>query len=298
MNEMDQVVLHFDATGIFYMNISLGFIMFGVALNLTPKDFMLVFSQPKAAILGFLSQFVVLPALTFLLVLAFKPQPSLALGMMLVAACPGGNISNFMTSLARGNAALSVCMTAVASLVAVFMTPFNISLWGGMYEPTAEILKSVHLSFWEMAKIVAMILVVPMILGMLTRRYRPKIADRLHPIFHYGSMLIFGAIVVLAFTANFDYFLEYVKYVILIVFLHNAIALLSGFSLAKIFGLPGPDQKTLTIETGIQNSGLGLGLIFAFFDGLGGMAIVAGWWGIWHIISGLSMAYFFKKREL
>ncbi|MEQ9231731.1 MAG: bile acid:sodium symporter, partial [Cyclobacteriaceae bacterium] len=192
MNEIDQVVLHFDATGIFYMNISLGFIMFGVALQLTPKDFLLVFSQPKAALLGFISQFLVLPFLTFLLVLIFQPRASLALGMMLVAACPGGNISNFMTTLAKGNAALSVCMTAIASLMAVFMTPFNVSFWGGMYEPTAEILKSVHLSFWEMAKIVAMILVVPMILGMLVRRYRPRIADRIHPITHYGSMLIFG----------------------------------------------------------------------------------------------------------
>lgn len=298
MNEIDQVVLHFDATGIFYMNISLGFIMFGVALQLTPKDFLLVFSQPKSALLGFISQFLVLPFLTFLLVLVFQPRASLALGMMLVAACPGGNISNFMTTLARGNAALSVCMTAIASLVAVFMTPFNVSFWGGMYEPTAEILKSVHLSFWEMAKIVAMILVVPMIIGMLVRRYRPKLADRIHPITHYGSMLIFGAIVVLAFTANFELFLEYVQYVILIVLLHNAIAILSGFGLARVFRLPGPDQKTLAIETGIQNSGLGLGLIFAFFDGLGGMAIVAGWWGIWHIISGLSLAYFFKRREL
>ncbi len=298
MNEIDQVVLHFDATGIFYMNISLGFIMFGVALQLTPKDFLLVFSQPKSALLGFISQFLVLPFLTFLLVLVFQPRASLALGMMLVAACPGGNISNFMTTLAKGNAALSVCMTAVASLVAVFMTPFNVSFWGGMYEPTAEILKSVHLSFWEMAKIVAMILVVPMILGMLVRRYRPRIADRIHPITHYGSMLIFGAIVVLAFTANFELFLEYVQYVILIVLLHNGLAILSGYGLARVFRLPGPDQKTLAIETGIQNSGLGLGLIFAFFDGLGGMAIVAGWWGIWHIISGLSLAYFFKRREL
>ncbi len=298
MNEIDQVVLHFDATGIFYMNISLGFIMFGVALQLTPKDFLLVFSQPKSALLGFISQFLVLPFLTFLLVLIFQPRASLALGMMLVAACPGGNISNFMTTLAKGNAALSVCMTAIASLMAVFMTPFNVSFWGGMYEPTAEILKSVHLSFWEMAKIVAMILVVPMILGMLVRRYRPRIADKIHPITHYGSMLIFGAIVVLAFTANFELFLEYVQYVILIVLLHNALAILSGYGLARVFRLPGPDQKTLAIETGIQNSGLGLGLIFAFFDGLGGMAIVAGWWGIWHIISGLSLAYFFKRREL
>ena len=101
-----------------------------------------------------------------------------------------------------------------------------------------------------------------------------------------------------AFGANTDLFLKYIHLIILIVLAHNALGILTGFSLARLFKLPGEDQKTLAIETGIQNSGLGLGLIFAFFDGMGGMAIVAGWWGIWHIVSGLSTAYFFKNRSL
>ncbi|MCP4459591.1 MAG: bile acid:sodium symporter family protein [Cytophagales bacterium] len=298
MNELDQVTLHFNDQNIFYMNLSLGFIMFGVALRLSLKDFKLVFSHPKSVLVGFVSQFLALPFLTFLLVLVFRPIPSVALGMMLVAACPGGNISNFMTSLANGNVALSVCMTAIASVCAVFMTPLNISFWGGMYEPTAGIIEAVSLDFWKMVKIVAMILLVPMIIGMLVREYRPKVADSLHPITHYGSILIFGAIIVLAFKANFDLFIEYVHLIVFIVLVHNAAGILSGFGLARIFKLSPADQKTLAIETGIQNSGLGLGLIFVFFDGLGGMAIVAGWWGIWHIISGMSIAYFFKNKNL
>jgi BASS family bile acid:Na+ symporter len=298
MNELDQVTLNFSTQNLFYMNLSLGFIMFGVALRLTLKDFLMVFTYPKSVVTGFVSQFLALPFLTFLLVLIFRPIPSVALGMMLVAACPGGNISNFMTSLANGNAALSVTMTAIASVLAVFMTPLNISFWGGMYEPTASILESVSLNFWDMVKIVAMILIVPMILGMLVRQYKPRIADGLHPITHYGSILIFGAIILLAFKANFHLFIDYVHLIVLIVLVHNVTGILAGFGLARLFKLPGPDQKTLAIETGIQNSGLGLGLIFTFFDGLGGMAIVAGWWGIWHIISGLSLAYFFKNRSL
>ena len=297
MNELDQATLTLNDQSIFYLNLSLGFIMFGVALRLTPKDFLRVFSQLKSVIVGFISQFVALPFLTFLLVLVFQPIPSVALGMMLVAACPGGNISNFMTSLAKGNAALSVSMTAVASVCAVFMTPLNVSFWGGLYEPTTSILASVSLDFWEMVRIVAMILIVPMIIGMLVRHYKPQTADRLHLFTHYGSILIFGAIVVLAFKANFDLFIEYVHLIVLIVLVHNAVGILSGFGLARIFKLPFADQKTLAIETGIQNSGLGLGLIFAFFDGLGGMAIVAGWWGIWHIISGLSLSYYFKGKS-
>ena len=149
-----------------------------------------------------------------------------------------------------------------------------------------------------MLKIVGMILLIPLTIGMLLREFKPKIADVLLPITHYGSILIFGGIVVFAFGANTDLFVKYIHLIIFIVLAHNAVGILTGYSLARLFKLPGADQKTLAIETGIQNSGLGLGLIFAFFDGMGGMALVAGWWGIWHIISGLSISYFFKNKSL
>jgi BASS family bile acid:Na+ symporter len=296
--DLDNAVLKMNDDNILFMNISLGFIMLGVALKLRVKDFVLVFSAPKSVLIGFLSQFVALPFLTFLLVLILNPMPSVAMGMMIVAACPGGNISNFMTALANGNTALSVCMTAIASVMAVFMTPFNISFWGGMYAPTSEILSDVSLDFFAMLKIVGMILLIPLTIGMLLREFKPKIADVLLPITHYGSILIFGGIVVFAFGANTDLFVKYIHLIIFIVLAHNAVGILTGYSLARLFKLPGADQKTLAIETGIQNSGLGLGLIFAFFDGMGGMALVAGWWGIWHIISGLSISYFFKNKSL
>ena len=297
-SDLDNAVLKMNEDNILFINISLGFIMLGVALKLRVKDFILVFSAPKSVIIGFLSQFVALPFLTYLLVLILNPMPSVAMGMMIVAACPGGNISNFITALANGNTALSVCMTAIASISAVFMTPINISFWGGLYAPTYVILNEVSLDFFEMLKIVGMILLIPLIIGMLLRAFKPKIADILLPVTHYGSIFIFGGIVVFAFGANTDLFVKYIHLIIFIVLAHNTIGIFTGYSLARLFKLPGPDQKTLAIETGIQNSVLGLGLIFAFFDGMGGMAIVAGWWGIWHIISGLSIAYFFKNKKL
>lgn len=296
--ELDKAVLKFDDKNIFIMNLSLGFIMFGVALQLKIDDFKRVFSAPKSVLIGFVSQFIALPFLTFLVVWVFKPMPSVAMGMMIVAACPGGNISNFMTSLANGNTALSVCMTAIASVFAVIMTPLNISIYGGLYPPTASILNEVSLEFLAMLKIVGMILLIPLILGMMVRYYKPNIADILHKFTHYGSMIIFGLIIVFAFFANMNLFLKYIHLVIFVVFAHNAIGIFTGFGLARLFKLPSKDQKTLAIETGIQNSGLGLGLIFSFFDGMGGMVIVAGWWGIWHIVSGLSLAYFFRNRTL
>ena len=296
--DLDKAVLKFDDENIFIMNLSLGFIMFGVALQLKIDDFKRVFSAPKSVFIGFFSQFIALPFLTFLVVWIFKPMPSVAMGMIIVAACPGGNISNFMTSLANGNTALSVWMTAIASVFAVIMTPLNISLYGGLYPPTAGILNEVSLDFMEMLKIVGMILLIPLILGMTVRYYKPNIADLLHKFTHYGSMIIFGLIIVFAFVANMNLFLTYIHLVIFVVFAHNAMGIFTGYGLARLFKLPSKDQKTLAIETGIQNSGLGLGLIFSFFDGMGGMVIVAGWWGIWHIVSGLSLAYFFRNRTL
>jgi len=296
--ELDNAHLKFDNKNIFIMNLSLGFIMFGVALQLKIDDFKRVLSAPKSVLIGFVSQFIALPFLTFLIVWIFKPMPSVAMGMMIVAACPGGNISNFMTSLANGNTALSVCMTAIASVCAVFMTPLNISFYGGFYPPTAAILEDVNVDFFDMLEILGMILLIPLVMGMTVRYYKPKVADLLNKFTHYGSMIIFGLIIVFAFITNMDLFLKYIHLVIVVVFAHNAIGIFTGFGLARLFKLPSKDQKTLAIETGIQNSGLGLALIFSSFFGMGGMVIVAGWWGIWHIISGLSLAYFFRNRYL
>lgn len=296
METIDQVTLNFSEQNIFYLNISLAFIMFGVAINLRVEDFLRVLRSPKSAIAGMLSQFLLLPALTFLLVWLLEPRPSMALGMMLVAACPGGNISNFMSAMAKGNAALSVSLTAISSLLAVIMTPLNLTFWASLYEPTAAIMTEVSLDFWSLLKTITLLLIVPLIVGMLVRRARPNIADRLHPILHYGSIAIFAVIVFLAFSANFNLFITYINQVILLVLIHNAVALACGYQVGSLFKLEDRDRRSLAIETGIQNSGLGLLLIFSFFDGLGGMAIIAAWWGIWHIISGLSIAYFWSRK--
>ena len=132
MQALDDVQIHFDAHGLMIMNIALAVVMFGVALGITLDDFKNLFRQPKLVILGVLSQFVLLPLITYIFVIIIKPQPSIALGMMMVAACPGGNISNFMTHLAKGNTALSVSLTAFATFLAMFMTPFNFQLYGNL----------------------------------------------------------------------------------------------------------------------------------------------------------------------
>ena len=294
--ELDQVIINFDSTGLWVLNIALAVVMFGVALGIRVDDFKQLFKTPKLLLVGILSQFILLPLFTFILIIIVKPQPSIALGMIMVAACPGGNISNFMTHLAKGNTALSVSLTAFATFIAIFMTPFNFQLYGSLYEPTAQILKDVELNPFELIKLVLLILGIPLVLGMIFRYKNELLADKLSKVLKPFSILIFASIVVIAFSNNIDVFNNYIEYVLLLGICHNILAIFLGFMVAKLFKLSFFNQKTLAIETGIQNSGLGLLLIFTFFNGLGGMAILAAFWGIWHILSGLTLAFYWSSK--
>ena len=296
MQELDDVKINFDSEGLWVLNVALAVVMFGVALGITIDDFRNLFKRPKLVLLGVLSQFILLPFITFLVILLIKPQPSIALGMMMVAACPGGNISNFMTHLAKGNTALSVTLTAFATFLAIFMTPLNFQVYGNLYQPTAEILKTVSLDPLQLFKVVGLILGIPLILGMSLRKKNEKLALEMSKILKPVSIIVFVAIVIIAFSNNLDIFSDYVHQVLAVAIGHNLLAILLGFMIAKFFKLSFRDQKTLAIETGIQNSGLGLLLIFTFFNGLGGMAILAAFWGIWHIISGLTLATIWSRK--
>ena len=296
MELLDEVKINFDSQGLWVLNIALAVVMFGVALGITVRDFKQLFASPKVVLAGIVSQFVLLPLVTFLVVMLLKPQPSIALGMFMVAACPGGNISNFMTHLARGNTALSVSLTAFSTALALIMTPFNFELYGNLYAPTATILKTVSIEPIELFKLVTIILGIPLVLGMLVRYRFESFALKMSRILKPISILVFILIVILAFLKNTDVFKNYAHHVIWIGILHNFIALSLGYLVAKGFRLSKPEIKTITLETGIQNSGLGLLLIFAFFNGLGGMAILAAFWGIWHIISGLGLAIWWSRK--
>ena len=296
MNELDSVKLNFSNDSLWVLNVILAIIMFGIALDLKVDDFKRLKETPKASLVGLLSQFVLLPAFTCALVWTIDPHPSLALGMMLVAACPGGNISNFLAHMAKGNTALSVSLTAAGTVLAIFTTPLNFSLWASLYPPTSGLLKEVSLDAWNMIETIITLAGIPLALGMLTAHYFPAMASRLAKGVKPFSIIVFLAFVVMAFSNNFDHFMAHIHRVVILVLIHNAIALLIGFWTSRLAGLPFRDQKTIAIETGIQNSGLGLLLIFRFFDGMGGMALVAAWWGIWHIVSGLALSWYWARK--
>jgi BASS family bile acid:Na+ symporter len=296
MTDIDLVRLNFDPQTLLLLNVVLGFVMFGVALELKASDFATALRTPRALAIGLLGHHLVFPAFTFLLVLLLQPRPSIALGMILVSSCPAGNISNFLTHFARGNTALSVSISTLSTLAAIVMTPLNIAFWGGLYAPAQPILRQVAVNPLEMLLHVFMLLGVPLALGLLVTRHWPRLAARAQQPMKLFSLLFFLAFVLAALAANWRHFVLYVGLVVGLVFVHNASALATGYGLAWATRLPEPDRRAVAIECGIQNSGLGLILIFNFFDGLGGMAVVTAWWGIWHIVAGLTLATWWSRR--
>ncbi|MES0867874.1 bile acid:sodium symporter family protein [Pseudovibrio sp. SCP19] len=298
MSDIDLVVLNFNSGSLTLLNGILAIVMFSIAIDLCPADFKRLTLAPKPVVIGLCSQFLVLPSLTFLLVLLVQPRPSIALGLILVAACPGGNISNFITHRAGGNAALSVSMTAFATVGAIVATPFNIAFWGSLYGPTRAILQETHIDKLSVAITVCFMLVLPLFLGILLNRVKPRLAAKIRQPLRLASMGIFIGFIFIALVANWNFFLAYVGAVAALVIFHNGLALAAGYTLATIAGVSAYDRRAITIETGIQNSGLGLVLIFSFFGGLGGMSVVAAAWGIWHAISGLALASFMARKAV
>ena len=305
---LDAIKVNMNETGMNIINIVLAFVMFGVALGIKPRTFIDIIRKPQSVILGIICQLILLPALTFLLTITFKNwiSPMIALGMLLVASCPGGNISNFITSLSRGNTELSVSLTAFNTAACIFTTPLNFSFWGKMYLNFAEkrmLLPELEIPFWEIFKTIVILLGIPLLLGILCSQYLPKVAQKLKKPMQYLSVAFFIIMVVLTFGNNIDAFMKCIRYIFLIVLVHNLLALGIGFGTGTLFKVPYKDRRTITIETGIQNSGLGLVLLFntAIFDPVmwannGGMVVITAWWGVWHIISGLTLAYAWRIR--
>ena len=286
LSVLDSIRLNFSPGGLTIMNITLAIIMFGIALDLKLEQFKKVVYRPKSLIVGIISQFVLLPGITFLLVKLINPTPAIALGMILVAACPGGNISNFMSHMAKANTALSISLTAFATMGALLLTPLNFALWGGLYVKSSPLLRDLSIDPWQMFQTVFILLGIPLILGIYFSKKFPKITKKIVKPFRIFGIVAFLGFIAAAFSSNIEYFIKYIPPIFVIVLIHNIVALTTGFTFASFWKLPRVDRRSITIETGIQNSGLGLILIFnpKIFPPeleLGGMAFIAAWWGIW-----------------
>lgn len=301
MDQLDQVKLNFNQESVNMMNLAIAFIMFGVALSIRPEHFRSVFTNPKPVLLGIISQYIILPALTYLLVLIIRPSTPVAMGMILVSACPGGNVSNLISSLSKSNITLSVSLTTLTTVLSMVMTPLNFAFWGSLYANHSPLLVPISIEPVEMFRTVFLILGIPVVLGMFVGMKYPRFSKKMDKTIQMASVIFFIGFIVAALAGNFHIFLDYIHLIFLLVLLHNGFAFLGGYALPKFFKVNERECRTISIETGIQNSGLGLALIFnpRIFPPelqLGGMAMVAAWWGIWHIVAGLILAFYWRRR--
>lgn len=313
---LDSLHVNLTQGGMLLVNFILAFVMFGVALGIKAHTFKAVFKKPTSVIIGMIAQWIALPALTCLLAIVLNPiiTPMVAIGMILVSSCPGGNMSNFLSAHSKGNIELSVSMTAVTTLFASIITPLNFWFWGSHYVRFAEIKKNIpelEIPFGDMLSQIILILGFPIILGMLVAHYFPNFAKKLRKPTSALSIVLFIGMVIVSISqvlSGFEQRWEVYSGILvclLVVIIHNAMALSTGYYIGKAANVSVRDRRSLTIETGIQNSGLGLALLLnpAIFPPEqwkenAGMIIVTALWGIWHVVSGLTTATIFRRSPL
>lgn len=295
-DNVDAIKIAFDANSQTVLRIVIAAILFGIALDTRAEDFREAARRPKVIALGVGIQFVLLPAITYLLTLALHVRGSVALGMILVATCPPGNVSNIVTHQSRGDVALSVSMTAVSNLLAIVLMPLNFAFWGSLHPTGHQLMQTLQLKPSEMLIEVGLVIGIPFAIGLTLRQVFPGLAQRAGKLISPVAFLALGALILVALLNNWRLFVDYIGIVVLAVFLHDALALGLGWSIGRATRLPDRSVRAMTFEVGIRNAGLGLLLVFTSFQGLGGMALVAAWWGIWDIIAALTVARIWRRR--
>ncbi len=277
---VDDLRLHFNPAQMAVLNLAMAFLMFSVALDVRPSDFRKVVQFPKSVAVGLVVQYLLFPVFTLGIIFLFQPPVSMAMGMVLVSMCPSGNMTNFLVHFARANVALSVTLNAIIILSATVVTPAGFLFWSQFIPESEALRKSFEISFVDMALIIVELIVAPLLFGMWLNARFSTFVERIRPWVQKVALVLFFSILVLALLGNFDNLVSYL-----------------GFAFVIVAGLPELDCRTLAFESGVHNTALGLLLIFRFFDGLGGMALIAAWWGIWDLVTGMGLAYFWQRRS-
>lgn len=282
--------IHYDASQQWVLSLTLALMVLGLALDVRPRDFLNVAKTPKAPMIGLFAQFLLLPAFTCLLTLILDLPSGIELGMILVAACPGGALSNFITHLSGGNTALSISITAISSAVAVVLLPVNFVFWASLNPVANQLLLDINVSAADILASLILVLALPLILGFLIQYYAPKVAQALHGVLKYLSLIALFVFIFIAIYRNQEHFVEHFSMLFFVVLAHNALALSIGYLFSTATKLNSADKKAVTLEVGMQNSSLAIAIVFTQFDGQYAMALISAFWGTWHIVSGLIFA--------
>lgn len=297
ISNIDEIRFELSGSSEIALSVSLAVMMFAVALSLKLEHFRFFKENPKVYFTGVISQIIFLPALTVILCYLTNPHPSVALGMILISCCPGGNVSNLLSMFGRANTALSISLTATSSLAAAFITPLSIIFWCGLYSPTQNLLSEITFDKLNFLFNTFLILALPLLIGVSLLYLFPKFAKKIYNSVSLISAICLLLIIVFAFIEYFEVFLQIGISIIVLIIVHNTLAFLLGYISGLTINASKASARSLTFEIGIQNSGLGIVILLTQLDGIGGAGIVAGLWGIWHIIAGLILVGFFRWKD-
>jgi len=297
ISNIDEIRFELSSSSEIALSLSLAVMMFAVALSLKLEHFRFFKENPKVYFTGVISQIIFLPALTVILCYLTNPHPSVALGMILISCCPGGNVSNLLSMFGKANTALSISLTATSSLAAAFITPLSIIFWCGLYSPTQNLLSEITFDKLNFLFNTFLILALPLLIGVSLLYLFPKFAKKIYNSVSLISAICLLLIIVFAFIEYFEVFLQIGISIIVLIIVHNTLAFLLGYISGLTINASKASARSLTFEIGIQNSGLGIVILLTQLDGIGGAGIVAGLWGIWHIIAGLILVGFFRWKD-
>lgn len=269
------------------INYLLGVVMFGMGLTLNLHDFRIVFSRPKDVITGCLAQFTIMPLLAWALAWVFRLDEALALGVVLVGCCPGGTASNVITYLAKGDLALSVGMTGVSTLLAPLLTPLLTWALAG---------KSIHVDVASMILSILWVVILPIIVGLLVKWLWPKFTEEATDYLPAFSTIAIALIVAIVISANADKLLAGGLIIVMVVVLHNICGLGLGYLIGHLLGLASQKKRAISIEVGMQNSGLASSLAATHFAAYPLATIPGAIFSVWHNLSGAAVAYLYRRR--
>ena len=294
MSELDSLRIVLDPAGQSGVAIALMLVMFSVALGLRVDDFRFLLDKPLLFVGGVVAQVLVLPLVTMALIHLMAPPPSIALGMIVVACCPGGAVSNLLTYLSRGNIAISVALTTTSSMLAAILTPASILFWSSVYTPTSTLLKSLDVSPYVFLAQTTLLLAVPLLFGMVIATKAPDVAQRIRKratLLGAGTLL---GVIVYGIVYFFPVLITALPMLGMVVVIHNAVAFATGAAAGRLLSASVPTRRALVFELGIQNAGLALVILIGQLKGLGGAAAIAAVWGVWDLIAGGTIAVFFR----
>ena len=295
----DSLRIVLDPIGQAGVAVALMLVMFGVALGLRVNDFRVLAAEPRLYIGGVAAQIIVLPAVTFVLIHLIAPPPSIALGMIVVACCPGGSVSNLLTYLSQGDVAVSVALTATSSMLAALLTPTLTLFWAQAYEPTASLLASLDVNPLLFIGQTTLLLAIPLVIGMTVAAKAPDIAERMRKKTTFVGAAVLSGTIIYGIVYFYPVLWPAVGLLAGITVVHNTAAFATGAAVGWVLTRRTAARRALTFEIGIQNSGLALIILLTQLKGVGGAAAIAAVWGVWHLIAGglLTVTYNYLDRR-